>query len=148
LTAGATEGATDGPAAGMRASHSGRSVETMNSRAKPIVVACAKISQRRRSIPRFRVVVGPGRSGGRLPDWRSISSIACGHDLAPPQRFFNSSRISRSSATSSGVAAGAASCWDFNRFTAFTIQKMTKARMMKFSRMVMKLPQPSTTPLF
>ncbi len=63
-----------------------------------------------------------------------------------PLRYFlaRRSRISVSSATSAGGAAGATgfSCSSRRRrsFTALTIRKMMKARMMKFSATVMKLP--------
>ena len=57
--------------------------------------------------------------------------------------FFKLSRISRSSTTSSGVgagAAGAAGVSFFMRFICLTIMKTIKAKIMKFTATVMKLP--------
>ncbi len=55
--------------------------------------------------------------------------------------FFNASRISRSSTTSSGVAAALGGCSArLSRLICRTMMKMMKARMMKFSATVRKLP--------
>jgi hypothetical protein len=55
--------------------------------------------------------------------------------------FFSESLISRSNTTSSGVAAGAgAGSAALARLTSLTIWKMMKAKMMKFNKIVMKLP--------
>ena len=69
-----------------------------------------------------------------------------GARLSTNAYFFSESRISRSSNTSSGAGAGAAGAAGagvasrFMRFICLTIRKMTKARMTKFSEIVMKLP--------
>ncbi len=81
----------------------------------------------------------------------------CGHTLKHKRRrrtqwcavfvalpwsyFFRLSRISRNNTMSSGVAGGGAGGSALRRrFICLTIMKMMNARMMKFTRMVMKLP--------
>ena len=91
-----------------------------------VVLPCGK-----KSVP----TGSPATTASRMPGSRLMRVPWLSSAYSKP-----SSRISRSSATSSGGAGGLGGSLRLRRLISFTMRKMMKARMMKLSEIVMKLP--------